>query len=49
MNASPKADASLDATRVAQQDTVLSPRFYTTDFDEIDKTTSLRCAQSGMR
>ena len=38
MNASPKADATLDATRVAQQDTVLSPRFYTTDFDELDKT-----------
>ena len=38
MNASLKANATLDATRVAQQDTVLSPRFYTTDFDELDKT-----------
>ena len=38
MNASLKADATLDATRIAQQDTALSPRFYTTDFDELDKT-----------
>jgi magnesium-protoporphyrin IX monomethyl ester (oxidative) cyclase len=38
LSASPKADAPLDATRVAQQDTVLSPRFYTTNFDELDKT-----------
>ena len=27
-----------DATRVAQENTVLSPRFYTTDFDELDRT-----------
>jgi len=26
-----------DATRIAQEDTVLSPRFYTTDFDELDR------------
>jgi magnesium-protoporphyrin IX monomethyl ester (oxidative) cyclase len=29
---------SIEATREAQVDTVLSPRFYTTDFDELDKT-----------
>jgi magnesium-protoporphyrin IX monomethyl ester (oxidative) cyclase len=38
MSASLNADAPFDATRVAQQDTALSPRFYTTDFDELDKT-----------
>jgi magnesium-protoporphyrin IX monomethyl ester (oxidative) cyclase len=26
-----------EATRVAQQDTMLTPRFYTTDFDELDR------------
>jgi magnesium-protoporphyrin IX monomethyl ester (oxidative) cyclase len=26
-----------EATRIAQSDTVLTPRFYTTDFDELDK------------
>lgn len=26
-----------DATKLAQEDTILSPRFYTTDFDEIDR------------
>jgi magnesium-protoporphyrin IX monomethyl ester (oxidative) cyclase len=26
------------ATRTAQQDTLLAPRFYTTDFDELDRT-----------
>jgi magnesium-protoporphyrin IX monomethyl ester (oxidative) cyclase len=29
---------SADATRSAQQNTLLSPRFYTTDFDELDRT-----------
>ncbi len=38
MTASPRAETPLDATRVAQQNTVLSPRFYTTDFDELDRT-----------
>ena len=37
MNATPRAD-SFDATEVAQQNTLLSPRFYTTDFAELDKT-----------
>jgi magnesium-protoporphyrin IX monomethyl ester (oxidative) cyclase len=31
-------DAPNDTTRLAQEDTVLSPRFYTTDFDKLDKT-----------
>jgi magnesium-protoporphyrin IX monomethyl ester (oxidative) cyclase len=29
---------SVEATRAAQEDTVLSPRFYTTDFEELDRT-----------
>ena len=37
MNASPRPD-TFDATREAQQDTLLSPRFYTTDFAELDRT-----------
>jgi magnesium-protoporphyrin IX monomethyl ester (oxidative) cyclase len=33
-----------EATRIAQQDTMLTPRFYTTDFEELDKVdvTSVR-------
>ena len=27
-----------ETTKTAQQDTFLSPRFYTTDFDELDRT-----------
>ncbi len=38
MNAPLRHNVSLEATRVAQEDTLLSPRFYTTDFDELDKT-----------
>jgi magnesium-protoporphyrin IX monomethyl ester (oxidative) cyclase len=38
MNAPIRNDDAFDSTRVAQQSTVLSPRFYTTDFDELDKT-----------
>jgi magnesium-protoporphyrin IX monomethyl ester (oxidative) cyclase len=38
MNAPLRQNVSLEATRVAQEDTLLSPRFYTTDFDELDKT-----------
>ena len=38
MNASVRAETVSDATRAAQENTILSPRFYTTDFDELDKT-----------
>lgn len=40
MTASPRADTGtpFDATREAQTTTLLSPRFYTTDFVELDKT-----------
>ena len=38
MTASARSETALDATRVAQENTILSPRFYTTDFDKLDKT-----------
>ena len=38
MNAPLRHNVSLEATRVAQESTLLSPRFYTTDFEELDKT-----------
>ncbi len=38
MNASIRAGTVSDGTRAAQENTILSPRFYTTDFDELDKT-----------
>src|SRR5512137_1960414 len=38
MNAPVRHNVSIEATRVAQESTLLSPRFYTTDFDELDKT-----------
>ncbi len=38
MNAPLRPDTTFDSTEVARQDTVLSPRFYTTDFDELDRT-----------
>lgn len=37
MTATTLADASFDTTRLAQKDTVLSPRFYTTDFAALDR------------
>ena len=38
MNAPLRSGASLEGTRLAQENTLLSPRFYTTDFVELDKT-----------
>jgi magnesium-protoporphyrin IX monomethyl ester (oxidative) cyclase len=38
MNAPLRPGASLEGTRMAQESTILSPRFYTTDFVELDKT-----------
>ena len=38
MNAPLRPGASLEDTRLAQENTLLSPRFYTTDFVELDKT-----------
>jgi magnesium-protoporphyrin IX monomethyl ester (oxidative) cyclase len=37
MNATMRAGAPNESTRQAQKDTVLSPRFYTTDFDAMDR------------
>jgi len=38
MNVFSRPGISLEATRAALENTVLSPRFYTTDFDELDAT-----------
>lgn len=38
MNAPLRQGISAESTRVAQTDTILSPRFYTTDFKKLDKT-----------
>jgi magnesium-protoporphyrin IX monomethyl ester (oxidative) cyclase len=37
MNVSVRGEAVSEATRAAQENTILSPRFYTTDFDQLDK------------
>jgi magnesium-protoporphyrin IX monomethyl ester (oxidative) cyclase len=44
MNAPLHPRLSLESTEAAREDTVLSPRFYTTDFEELDRTdvTSVR-------
>jgi magnesium-protoporphyrin IX monomethyl ester (oxidative) cyclase len=38
VNAPLRPGISLEATHAAQENTVLSPRFYTTDFEELDRT-----------
>lgn len=40
-------DARYDTTDMARQDTVLSPHFYTTDFDAWTASTWSRCAPTG--
>ncbi len=37
MTAAAYAEPFVDTTRLAQKDTILSPRFYTTDFDAFDR------------
>ena len=37
MNAPVRPGISLESTRTAQEDTFLNPRFYTTDFEELDR------------
>ncbi len=36
-----------DTTAMATETTLLNPRFYTTDFDEMGASTSPRCAKNG--
>ena len=38
MNAPIRHGVSVEGTRAAQETTLLSPRFYTTDFEELDRT-----------
>jgi magnesium-protoporphyrin IX monomethyl ester (oxidative) cyclase len=38
MNAPIRSGISAEATQLARESTVLSPRFYTTDFEELDRT-----------
>jgi len=38
MNAPLRPGLSLEATRAAEENTLLNPRFYTTDFEELDRT-----------
>lgn len=38
MNIAVPSAAPNESTRIAQEDTPLSPRFYTTDFEELDRT-----------
>jgi magnesium-protoporphyrin IX monomethyl ester (oxidative) cyclase len=50
MIASSRIGISADSTRAAQVDTVLTPRFYTTDFEELDKmdVSSVRAQWDGL-
>ena len=40
-------ESAEDANRKAVNNTVLSPRFYTTDFPALTGSTSARCGPSG--
>ena len=37
INSSPERNPVNETTKMAHQTTLLNPRFYTTDFDELDK------------
>jgi magnesium-protoporphyrin IX monomethyl ester (oxidative) cyclase len=44
-----KLDERVRNQYVAMQNTLLTPRFYTTDFDELDAIDVTRCARTGTR
>ncbi len=44
----PAAAKVNESTKMALQDAVLSPRFYTTNFEEVDKPILMHCVRSGM-